>query len=112
MLFNDGTYEIYIIQTYGHNQTSKLPKKWFTANIDHFLKNAPYKLTNIQKSNDKYPEPYRSFTACGDCWQKTGIVGVFNYKVALRMKKLLEKYNEGREFRIAKLTVMQKIEPC
>jgi len=77
----DGTYEIYHIQV-------QVTGKWGFASLDHF----------------GYPE---DFNASGECWQKTGVHGVFDLAVAERGLKWMLKKHPTEKFRLVKRITFQ-----
>ena len=50
---------------------------------------------------------YREFTACGDCWQETGVHGTYNMNSAIHLMHAAAECNPGRTFRIISLTLTQ-----
>lgn len=90
MLFNDGEFIIYRVQ---HFQ-----KDWVYTNYDAF---------RISEPGEEFKEPSRSFTACGECWQRTGIYGCFDRKIAYTFLRQMSRLNPDYEFSLAKITITQ-----
>ena len=99
MVRNDGDYTIFILQFWAdmHGRGAD----WhYTGDGGHYLPSIDYR--------NKTPEPRISFTACGDCWQQTGIHGTYDYDIAHDFLKLVAKTAPDRKFRIARLEIFQR----
>jgi hypothetical protein len=83
MVRKDGLYSIYRIQRIGAD------KQWHYPNLDVF----------------GYPD---GFNASGDCWQITGIHGVFEKKKAIKGLKKLQSENKKDKFRMVLVIISQK----
>lgn len=85
MISTDGCYKIYIIElrTEGYRNG-----KWFTASLDHF--GSP-----------------PGFTACDECWQRTGVRGTFDEKVGRKGIKWMRKKYPNEEFRLTCVHITQ-----
>jgi len=92
MLFNDGEFIIYKVQ---HLQKDN---KWVNINHDAI------KLADPGK---EFEEPCRSFTTCGKCWQRTGIHGCFDRKIAYAFLRQISRLNPDYEFSLTKITITQ-----
>lgn len=97
MLRNDGTYTIYKIQ---HQQSDK---KWVFTNFDNIFE---IKLSH----KETFSEPWRSFTACGKCWQETGEHGCYDSKTAILALVIITEHSPKRKFRLVKVDITQKTE--
>ncbi len=89
MLRNDGKYEVYVIEAKGEGD-------WFQYNMDFCA------LTDDQ--------PYKDFSASGECWQSTGVHGTFDVRHALKMFNLMTKAKPEYQFRVTKYTIWQDSE--
>jgi len=96
MLRNDGTYTIYEIQ---HQQNDK---KWVFTNLDT--------LEKPRSHEETFSEPWRSFTACGECWQETGEFGCYDMKTAILFLLNVIEHCPKRKFRLVKINITQKTE--
>lgn len=104
MLRNDGNYVIYIIQHLSGKNG------WIKSSLDYFAVNIPVRL-RWNKMETEILQPYRSFSACGSCWQMTGIEGSLCKKTAIRFMNQLRKYNPHTKFRVACIRMSQFTEP-
>lgn len=107
MLRKDGKYVIYKAQWRFIPAGDRSMSKWYFINFDTIG-------THLSRKT-MYSEPWRSFSACGECWQKTGEHGCFDIKTAnLLLKKLREiqarLQRPDREFRLVKVTISQHTE--
>lgn len=100
MLFKDGTFKFYIIQ---HHQDDG---KWTQSNLDHFKIGKRW-----NDARDKVLEPYRSFSACGECWQQTGEHGSFDKERAVQLLQNIRRHNPDHEFRIVCVAMAQMTIP-
>ena len=96
MIRNDGTYTIYQIQ---HQQSDK---KWVFTNLDTLEK--PFSREDI------FSEPWRSFTACGECWQETGEHGCYDLKTSILFLLNIIERSPKKKFRLVKVSITQKTE--
>lgn len=49
----------------------------------------------------------REFSACGDCWQKLGIRGTFNKRIAEKaFKSLIKHGKKGKRYRMVERTIV------
>jgi len=96
MIRNDGTYTIYKIQ---HQQSDK---KWVFTNLDA--------LEGSLSQEETFSEPWKSFTACGECWQETGEHGCYDLKTAFLVLLNVIQLSPKRKFRIVKVYITQKTE--
>lgn len=90
MLFNDGAYQIYIIQ---HPNSRG---GWVMSSLGHFG------LRDVDLRGDD------GFLASGKCWQTTGMEGTFELEKARRVIAKLRELNPDRVFRIAQVNIMQQ----
>jgi hypothetical protein len=97
MIRTDGTYKIFIIEFLQESD-----KTWhYAGDGDHWLTGTlPF---------DK--EPRKSFNACGNCWQQTGVFGTFDKKTAFDLLYIISENNKTRSFRVCELYISQKITP-
>ena len=83
MIRNDGKYEIYKLQHLWEGRT-----EW-VGSIE----------------NEEF------FTTSGDCWQKTGIHGTFDFDKARKVfGDVVSRLDKKREFRLVKVTISQSTE--
>jgi len=90
MIRKDGTYTFYKIQ---HLQKDG----WVYSNFDVFCKNLDFR-----------DDPYRSFTAVGECWQETGEQACYDIFTSLLFLKQISELWPNFQFRLVKVQVMQK----
>lgn len=105
MLRNDGFYTIYILQ-HRYNQLGK-----WTQSGSGFNMNVPTELRFSKKASTGWGgsrEPFASFTACGKCWQETGVQGTYDVDIAQKLLSIVAEYNPGHAFRIAQVTISQQ----
>lgn len=95
MLRKDGKYVIYMVQC----RSISIGAKWHFLNFDSIEKGLSQETI--------FSEPWRSFTACGECWQRTGEFGCFDIKVAKLFLKQLEKLSYDYKFRLVRITINQ-----
>ena len=106
MLHNDGKYKIYTIVFRSENYRGG---DWCELSMDgQRVANIPKELRRDSDKDWKALQPLYSFTACGKCWQRTGIMGTFKRKRAVKMLSLLRKYNPDMELAIRKTFITQK----
>lgn len=99
MLREDGKYVIYKIQCKSIFSNDPGRSKWHFLNFDSIGKDLSQKT--------RYSEPWRSFTACGECWQKTGEFGCFDIRIAELFLKKLKGLSHDYKFRLARVTTSQ-----
>jgi len=99
MLRADGSHCIYVIQHDYHGDS-----KWCMSNLDAFG------VPRYTKWDTTPPQP-DCFNAVGKCWQKTGIIGVFDLEVAKAELKWIREKNPNMTFRLVALYVMQATVP-
>lgn len=75
----DGEYSIYTIQVQLDSS-----KKWVDANLDHF------------------GYPTRDWNASGDCWQVTGVKGVFYRPLAEQGLAIIREQHPNSQFRLVR----------
>jgi hypothetical protein len=101
MIRKDGKYFIYIIQ---HQRD--VDKRW--VNSSDCNRWIPGKLTRKKFETIFFTEPWRTITACGKCWQETGVHGSYIKNKALRILEKVSKWNPGIKFRVCKLEIEQR----
>lgn len=92
MIRKDGTYIFYKVQ---HLQKDR----WVYSNFDVFCKDLNFK-----------DDPYRSFTAIGECWQEIGEYGCYDFSISLLFLKQISKAWPAFQFRLVKVQITQKTE--
>jgi len=90
MIRNDGSYRIYLIQA-RHPKTYR-NGEWFEVSFDYF--GSP-----------------KGFTASDECWQKTGVYGTFDEKVAQAGLKWIKEKHPHTKFRLVRADIMQMKTP-
>ena len=103
MLFTDGDYIIYVIQ---HVYKDKPNGPW--DNSGDCAQFMPKGFTREQWEDITYKEPFRSLTACGKCWQETGIKGTYDLKKASIILAKVSEWAPEHKFRIAELKISQR----
>lgn len=98
MLFNDGKYEIFIIE-------AKKDNDWFQISFD-----GGFKWGKRWYGHCKEFEPYESFSASGKCWQETGIHATYDLEKAIKLYLILMENNPDYMFRVNKKTIWQDSE--
>lgn len=121
MLRTDGKYQIYLVEFLSINPCNKKQKTWHSA--DYFMTSPtiPWniRMTYADKNGikpgyyykSKTKEPFKTFSASGQCWQETGIFGSFSRKIAENMCDILRKYFPKKKFRVSILNISQEIRP-
>jgi len=99
MLRKDGKYVIYKIQCRSIFSSDPSRSKWHFLNFDSIGKNLP--------RGTIYSDPWRSFSACGECWQKTGEFGCFDIKIAKPFLEKLERISRDYKFRLVRVAISQ-----
>ncbi len=92
MLWNDGDYLIYNIQ---HKQKDG---SWGDSSFAYFGQPIDYKRKD-------------SFSACGECWQQTGIQGTYYLDAAKEGLKNIRKNNPKTTFRLVAVYIKQGTVP-
>lgn len=83
------------------------PANWQDAGNSHSLRHKiPKSLLLTPEGRDA--TPFVEFSAAGDCWQETGLHGVFDRDTAFHMLQLLSVHNPGTCFRLVRHQVEQK----
>jgi hypothetical protein len=101
MLRNDGEYTIYIIQFKSKDKF----REWYNAgDCGQFLP----KMFKDEHDKLRKKVPLNSLTACGDCWQQTGVSGTYNFDDAVKVMSYIAQITPGREFRVAEVKINQK----
>ena len=100
-----GSYTFYRIEMEGENDYG-----WFdVSNSGAIISKVPVEERFFEPAcSGKHREPFYSFSACGECWQQTGIFGTFDAEIAHSMIFLLSRYNPGRFFRVVKHTIVDE----
>jgi len=94
MVRNDGDYTIYILEYWGN--IGRKDEWLYAGDGDQFT-----------KGEDHFKEPFRSFGACGECWQETGIHGTYDKQTAFELLVKVAAHTPNRVFRIAELKISQ-----
>ena len=103
MLRNDGDYTIYIIQY----TKDKPGEEWNNSgDCTQFIKKVK---TREQQDKIAYSKPFESISACNECWQKTGIHGTFDLKMAMAVFQKIFRWFPKYRFRVAELKISQHI---
>ena len=100
MLRTDGKYEIYILEF-----SVKGENKWHTLSFD-----AAWVSPELYKTKK---EIWKTFSACGQCWQEIGIHGTYDVEIAIKLYVLLTQYGLQKErymYRVTKKTILQESE--
>jgi len=119
MLRKDGNYTIYQVE---RKLLGEKYKDWGWK-VDHGIPEGsrgasepteciPFGVSWNKKSElvGKNSKIWNKFSASGECWQETGIFGVFNEDDANTLMMALMKNNSHAIFRVTKLTIEQKHE--
>jgi hypothetical protein len=105
---HDSHFVLYQVQT-KHPDSGRWVD-WESAWNFLFIPRIPVKYANESDArNGKEQEPFRSFSACGRCWQETGIKGVFDRDQAYRLVDVLLEYNPNATLRVVKVEVRHKV---
>ena len=103
MIQNDGEYIIYIIQ---FKYVDSKDQDWHNAgSCDQFMKK---QLNRKEWERIRFKTPFKNLSACGDCWQRTGVHGTYNLEDATYALIKVSEWNPGREFRVAKVEINQE----
>lgn len=106
MLRNDGKFEIYVLvaKTAGYKNF-----EWFDFSIDSVFDKIPKDLLRDGDPHlGKLRQPFRDFAASGECWQKTGVFGSFDYKNACEFARLAKEYcSDMYSFGVKKIVIEQ-----
>lgn len=108
MIRIDGTFVIYKIQ-HLVPQAIGLQEKWVGSSLDHF--GTPH-VTGETRSKGIRKDwcTKNGFSACGDCWQTTGVTGTFELNAASEaLAWMCQKWPQS-QFRIVKVTISQTTE--
>ena len=99
----DGDHVLYVVEKH-------FKKGWsYAGNASHFAANIPAeKRWDGRHDDGKWKDPWRDFTACGECWKKTGVHGTFDPDVGMAYVAQLTEHNPGEQFRLAEVRVSQK----
>jgi hypothetical protein len=100
MLRTDGKYEIYTLEF-----NVKGEDKWHTLSFD-----AAWVTDELYKSKEKV---WAEFSACGQCWQETGVHGTYDVEIAIKLYVLLKQHSLQKEkymYRVTKKTIRQESE--
>lgn len=107
MIRTDGTYTIYIIE-----YLQESDKTWHYAGDGDRWLSGMKSLAGTLPVKEKFDkEPRKSFNACGNCWQQTGVFGTFDKKTAFDLLYIISENNKTRSFRVCELYISQKITP-
>jgi hypothetical protein len=100
MLRNDGDYTIYVLK---HRNDKG---EWVLSSLDNFGFAGA-----VWTDSKGWNSPRRDFSASGDCWQRTGIMGCFDRSVGLMGLSAISEDNPTYEFGLFELTVCQHSRP-
>lgn len=105
MIRNDGTYKVYIIKFQFPDEKGKNSEWCYAGDAMQFL---PKDLTRDKFKEIKDNESFKDLTACGECWQQTGISGTYNRNHCLNVMMKIAEWNPGYRFRLSEVTITQK----
>jgi hypothetical protein len=107
VLRRDGDFIIYIIQ---FKYKDSEDNTWHNAgDCGQFLP----KMFRDERLELEKIVPLNSLTACGHCWQETGVSGTYNFDDALKVMSYISQKNPGRKFRVSEVRITQKtIQKC
>ena len=85
--------------------------------IQHLVGTLPHRMGKVYRAGDKtwsysnfdtlgYPSD--AFNTLGDCWQKLGVFGTFNFTHVEPALEVMSRKNPGVEFRVVRVNVMQQ----
>ena len=100
---NDGEYAIYRVDV-------KAGERYITWH--HLIPTIPNSVmyaSDRDRRNGKRKDPMGSYNANGECWEKTGINGLFDRSQATELLEILAKHNPTRTFRVTEMKITQKI---
>jgi hypothetical protein len=104
LLRQDGAYTLYRVEVQWGDG------RWGSIS-DNLIAKVPVELRSEDFHTKKYTgrelEPFQSFSASGECWQKTGIFGVFDKDKAITLRDLLTTYVPEYKFRVVQHTAIQ-----
>ena len=104
-IHEDGDFTVYIVERFSD-------RKWRYAGIgDVFAANIPSEKRFQPGPYGKTLSPFADFGASGECWQRTGIHGVFDPKVGMAYVTQLTEHNPGVQFRLAEVRITQHTKP-
>lgn len=109
-LHNDGDFTIYKVEVLNHYDSGPAWQDWTSM---YYGGKSPVPSIPVRHANKKdrmrghEKEPFQSYTACGDCWQQTGIHGFFDRSKAHKLVELLLKHNPEDQFRIIEQCISQ-----
>jgi hypothetical protein len=107
MLRNDGKYTIFKIQMWMNPNSMYKEGKWYEPALDSMLNKAGWNVWGGDR-REYLKDPYRSFSACGECWQETGENGSYSSDEALELLKLLARLYPDEKFRVARMEISQR----
>lgn len=112
VLRTDGEWTAFLVEFFCESDQKHYDNEdcWHRAG-DHFQAKVPVELRRNHDGHGKGPmhrQPFHDFSACGECWQETGIEGTYEESRAFDMAELLSKYNPGHKFRVVRIEVSQK----
>jgi hypothetical protein len=103
LLRQDGAYTLYRVEVQWRDGWGSIS--------DNLIAKVPVELRSEDFHTKNYTgrelEPFQSFSASGECWQKTGIHGTFDKDKAVKMKDLLAASIPECKFRVVQHTVIQ-----
>ncbi len=109
-LHNDGDFVIYKVEVLRHYSSGPSWMSWTSMYHDD---EPPVPSIPVRHANKRdqlrghQKEPFNSWTACGECWQATGIHGYFDRAKADKLVELLFKHNPEDRFRIIEQCISQ-----
>jgi len=109
-LHNDGDFVIYKVEALRHYSSGPAWQSWEVMYHDETppVPTIPVRYANKEdRVRHREKEPFRSWSANGECWQATGIDGFFDRAKADLLVELLLKHNPEDQFRIIEQTISQ-----
>lgn len=104
-LHNDGDFTIYKVEVYRDQDWQDWQALYHDGSP---VPTVPVRYaTKEDQRRGREREPFRSYTACGECWQTTGIEGLFDFSKAEELVNLLLEHNPNLLCRIVKQKISQ-----
>ena len=107
-LHNDGDYTIFKVEVEIHYSNGPVWQSWDVIFSTNKEPDPPIRFASREDMNKGFHrEPYHSYTACGECWQQTGIKGLFSFEKANEMVTELRAFQPELRFRIVEMKIHQ-----
>jgi len=107
-LHSDGDFTIYKVEVEIKYREGPTWQSWGMAFRDRREPDPPIRFASKKDMNrGRYREPYASYQASGECWQKTGIKGLLSFEKASAMVTELRAFRPELRFRIVEMKVSQ-----